>query len=161
MTRLTLHHHPPTQLRDQAPARWGRQVSDEDGRTLYVYLDGDGRLMVKPGTSGAHVAHLPVGGRSMVLYRLLMWLTWGRPPLGKTSIATHFACDHHGCLNPAHGRWGTQQSNRAEFAILRAFKAEVALVPTHLKAQYTRDNHPMNPLLARQGFNWPAVAHRQ
>lgn len=91
-------------------------------------------------------------GNTIAAFRLVLWLTW-RPP-GPGELACHLGCDHHRCLNPAHGRWGTHKENWLEAALLGTFKEALAEQPEEERQAFTRENHPTLHLLARQGFAW-------
>lgn len=126
-------------------------IDDGQGRKMTAYLDKEGRVMLRP-------AGGPSKGRrysAITAFRAVIWLMWGPPRPG--AIATHFACDHHACLNPTHGRWGTIRSNRYEDRLLREFKAELAQQPRKERKAFIFENHPTRPLMLRQGFMWDAL----
>lgn len=112
---------------------------------MYAFVNNEGRLLLRPSSNQTNTV--------ITAFRVVLWLTWGPPPR-PSSLACHFACDHHMCLNPAHGRWGTAADNRNEAQLLEAFKEDLKKQPPHLKDQFTRENLPARHLLARQGFNW-------
>lgn len=145
---------PPQPEKLPGKKRWGRQVDDGHGRKLYVYLNDQDRLMVRPEATEKRTWGVPrhKGQRSVVAFRLVLWLTWRPPEAGE--IACHLGCDNHMCLNPAHGRWGTQADNEYENSLLAPFKAQLAQQPVQDRASFIKHHHPTRHLLARQGFNW-------
>jgi len=144
------------QLADKGPGkRWGKVLHDGQGRTLYAYLNSQGRVMIRPmaNDSNDRLMLPPKTQKCITAMRLVLWLTWGPP--GPRQIACHYYCDNHRCLNPAHGRWGTHGHNRLEYKLLRTFKLELAKQPERLKERFIREHHPTRHMLAGQGFGWP------
>lgn len=84
------------------------------------------------------------------VFRLLLHLAWG-PSTPYRSKACHFCCDIHGCCNPLHGRWGTQEQNKAEDKLLRAWRATYLPLPEEERRQVT---HPAATAFDVQGMVW-------
>lgn len=135
----------------RAVRKSGMTIKDSAGRKLYAYLDGQGRVMVRPcGNTKTNKARHPGMQRAVVAFRLVLWLAWGTPFEG--AEACHFACDHHGCMNPVHGRWGTHAENMAELEVLKEFKTALQCLPPNQRAAFVESDHPAHPLLFNQGF---------
>lgn len=119
--------------------------------SLYLYHDSEGRVMLR---GWSNTTHHPTQ-RCVVAFRVVMWLCWGPPPTPKSdlevprTLACHVACDHHRCLNPTHGRWGTVHQNMHEWRLLREYRRLVLSLPA---GHAHRAAHPCHDLLANQGF---------
>lgn len=87
----------------------------------------------------------------MSAFRALMYLMWGPPPNGGL-LACHVACDHHRCMNPTHGRWGTHADNYWEWRLLENYYQALAEASTWQADSYKVIRHPCKGLLASQGF---------
>lgn len=125
----------------------GITVTGPCGRSLYAYRCSKGRLMLRPWSNTSSHKGQPM----RVAFRILMELLWGPPP-SRSHIACHVACDHEMCMNPAHGRWGTQGDNRTEAKLLKKYYAALGEVPTHLRGPFKRACHPCRGVLYAQGF---------
>lgn len=142
---------------------WFTARSPHAGQKAYVYLDKDRRPMLRPFASTA--AH--PGAPCCVAFRVLMYLMWGPPPPVpvvlpsgevriKRAVACHFACDHHNCLNPFHGRWGTDGDNNREQAVLKEYWACLKRMPTtELREEYKAEHNPAQALMCSQGLPFP------
>ena len=129
------------------------------GQRLYIYRDSAGRPCLRPYASTTCHPGQPCRNA----FRVLMYLTWGPPPvvmrqLGRglerplRMVACHFACDHHGCMNPCHGRWGTDRENLQEYFVLREYYASLSRLPFEQREAFRAEHHPARVLLAAQGF---------
>lgn len=115
--------------------------------SLFIYLDSEGRAMVRPYSNWRSHPDQPC----MVAYRLLLHLVWGPPPEGRP-LACHVACDHHRCMNATHGRHGSHADNYHEWRLLRELYDALEELSPQEREAYLALHHPCRALLAGQGF---------
>ena len=144
-----IHPTPWTPSALQNLNRWvtARGPAGEVMPKVYVYIGGKGRLMLRPWSdTNSHE-----GQPSTAAFRVLMWLCWGPPPRPGL-VACHVACDHHRCMNPLHGRWGTQADNLREHSLLSAYYNAIRRMPDACRGRFASACHPARNLLVEQGF---------
>ena len=129
-----------------------------------------GDCLLYPGGTGDEVPRVSWNGRTISAPRVVLMAHQRQPEANSLAIHDSRVCDHKGCCNVEHMRWGSPQENAEEQRLARARKhnelaAETRTGTLHFHAYVAADDYRMGDyaptsfqIITRKGFRTRSTA---